>query len=355
MQSVKFKSVNNEVQFFEEVKKEVADYFTTHGLRQTGNTEMMVKSVLWVLLWMGSWWSVILFKDNFWLAFSIGLFHMVCHLMIAFNIAHDANHGALSSNARINQLAGYMIEFLGCNRRMWVIGHNQEHHSFVNIYGNDNNIDGYKLLRLCPQEKWLSHHKYQWLYAPFVYGLATLNYATFRDLKMIYRYVTAARIKISWSFMAEFIAFKAFYYLYVFVIPVFVFDVSFSLVLSYFLVGQFVIGLFMVLTFLMPHLIENTSYPLPENGTIQQNWAVHVINTTGDFSADSRVMQWFAGGINLHIAHHLFPRICHVHYHRITPIIKSVSERYGIQYRQMPTFLDALKSHFSLLKTLSRP
>lgn len=355
MQPVKFKSRESEVLFFDELKKEVSGYFSANGISQLANAEMVVKCVLWTVLWAGSWYSVILFKDQFWLAFSIGFFHMICHLMIAFNIAHDANHSALSSNKKVNSLAGYMIEFLGVNKQMWMMGHNQEHHSYINIHEHDTNIDGYKLLRLCPEEKWLKHHKYQWLYAPFVYALATLNYATFRDLKMMYRYVKTDRIKVSGQFLAEFFAFKAFYYTYMFIIPIFVFDVSFGLILSYFLVGHFVIGLFMVLTFLMPHLIEDTSYPLPVEGAIQHNWAVHVINTTGDFSANSRIMQWLAGGINLHIAHHLFPRICHVHYHRITPIIKSVAAKHGITYRQMPSFYAALKSHFGLLKTLSRP
>jgi linoleoyl-CoA desaturase len=355
MSAIKFKSTQPELSFFDDVRENVASYFTTNNISSKGNAEMIFKCIFWMLFWGASWYAVILFKDIFWLAFAMGLLHMFAHLMIAFNVTHDANHFAMFKNRNVNNFFGYFIELLGSNKRLWMLAHNQEHHTFINIHQHDNNIDGYKLLRLCPHDKWRTHHKWQWLYAPLVYGLSTLNYATFRDFKMLFKYFQNSKLRISPVLVLELIVFKVFYYAYMFAIPVFVFGVSFKLILLYFLVGHFINGLVLVLIFLTGHLTENTTYPLPVNDSVQQSWAVHVINTTGDYAAKTKLMQWFVGGINLHVAHHLFPKICHVHYKNISPIIKAAAVRHGYQYREIPTFWDALKSHFVLLKELSRP
>jgi linoleoyl-CoA desaturase len=354
MERIKFRTNTVGSSFSEDVKKEVAAYFTTNKISQFANKEMLIKVFVWLSLWVVTWSCVILFKDFFWLAVLMGVLHMSTHLMIAFNIAHDANHAALFKSRGLNVFFGYFMEMIGCNRNLWMITHNQEHHTFINIHKYDNNIDGYKVLRLTPEDKWYSIHRFQWLYATIVYGLSTLNYATFRDLKMIYRYVVNKQVKINLSFVVEFVFFKIIYYSYLFIIPLFVFDVSFSILLTYFIVGHFLNGIALVFVFLTGHLTEDASFPKVENAGIENNWAVHVIQTTGDYSPDSKIFRWFIGSLNLHVAHHLFPKICHVHYNKITPIIKSVAAKHGYSYIEMPSFNAALISHYKLLVKLGK-
>lgn len=348
MAHIKFKSTKEKTIFFEELKKRINGYFTENEIDYFGNKEMITKSIIWLSLWGISWVGIIFYKNFFWVAFSIGIIHMFSHLMIAFNIIHDANHNAMFKSKKLNTYFGYLIELLGSNRNLWMKSHNHEHHSYVNVHKHDNNIDGYGLLRLCPHDKWLPHHKYQWLYAPLVYGLSTINYATFRDIKQIIN----SDKKHSLKFYLEFAFFKIFYYSYLFLIPIFVFGVSFKLILAYFLVGHLVNGLILAIIFIIGHLTEETSFPDVEDSVINENWAVHVVNTTGDYATNTPFLQWLVGGINMHVAHHLFPKICHVHYIHISPIIKEVAEKHGLTYREIPTFNNALKSHFQLLKDL---
>ncbi len=124
--------------------------------------------------------------------------------------------------------------------------------------------------------------------------------------------------------------------------------------MTYFLLGQFLNGITLVFVFLTGHLTEDTNFPVPEDGNIENNWAVHVVETTSDYSPKSRVLSWFTGCLNLHVAHHLFPKVCHVHYKHITPIIKSVAFKHGLEYREMPSFRYAVGSHFKLLKELGK-
>lgn len=354
MEKVKFKSTPEENAFFEETRTAVANYFKENNISPLGNSEMFAKTIFWLLFWAFSWYSVIIFKDNFWVAFGIGLAFMFTHVMIAFNLMHDANHDAVFKSHKANLYFSYLIELVGCNRKLWTISHNKEHHTFLNVYQQDSNIEGYKILRLTPEEKHLNYHKYQWLYATFIYALVTLNYATIKDIKMLFRYVKEDKITITPRFLLEFIFFKILYFSYIFLIPIFVFGVSFKLIFLYWLIGHFMIGIFLALIFVTGHLTETVFYPKVVNGEVHTNWAVNVVKTTGDYSRNS-ILEWFVGGINIHVAHHLFPKICHVHYKKIAPIIKESAIKHGLAYREIPSFWTAMRSHFSLLKALGRP
>ena len=354
MEKVKFKSTPAENAFFEDARSSVANYFKDNNISPLGNTEMLIKTLFWLGLWAATWWGVIVYKDNFWLAFGIGLVFIFTHVMIAFNMMHDANHDAVFKSKKANLYFSSLIELVGCNRKLWTISHNKEHHTFLNVYQQDSNIEGYKILRLTPEEELRPYHRYQWLYGIFIYALVTLNYATVKDIKMLFRYVKEGKLQITFGYLVEFIFFKVLYYTYVFLIPIFVFGVSFKLVFLYWLIGHFMIGIFLALIFVTGHLVETVFYPKVEDNFVNINWAVNVVKTTGDYSTDS-MLEWFVGGINLHVAHHLFPRINHVHYKKISPIIKEAAKRHGLQYREIPSFWTAMRSHFMLLKALGRP
>ena len=59
---------------------------------------------------------------------------------IGLNVMHDANHGAFSSNKRVNAVIGKVLDLVGGNSAMWKIQHNVLHHSFT-IEGLDEDID----------------------------------------------------------------------------------------------------------------------------------------------------------------------------------------------------------------------
>ena len=48
--------------------------------------------------------------------------------------------------------------------------------------------------------------------------------------------------------------------------------------------------------------------------------------------------------------HHLFPKICHVHYPAISPIVKATAEEFSVPYLDNTTFREALNSHLVTLK-----
>lgn len=50
------------------------------------------------------------------------------------------------------------------------------------------------------------------------------------------------------------------------------------------------------------------------------------------------------GGLNYQIEHHLFPRICHVHYPTIAPVVKEFCDEKNIPYVHFPTIADNLNA-----------
>ncbi|MDA1120447.1 MAG: fatty acid desaturase, partial [Bacteroidetes bacterium] len=61
---------------------------------------------------------------------------------------------------------------------------------------------------------------------------------------------------------------------------------------------------------------------------------------------------WFYGGLNLHVIHHLAPRICHTHYRALTAEIRPIAEKYGVTYKANNTIFDAIKEHYLHLRNL---
>ncbi len=353
MEKVKFAS-GNKSQLLSLMKQRIDQYFKTNNISQYANAAMKFKIALWLSLWLISIVALYFTSGNAWLTFFVGFFHMFTHVMIAFNIAHDANHGALSPNAKTNRLFAYSLDLIGSNSELWRFSHNQQHHTFVNIDGHDGSVEGYKLFRFCPAAPRYWYHRYQHLYAPVIYGISTINYVTGKDFKLLKQYVqtNGGKDAANIGFMARLIAWKLFYFGYLIILPIFVFKLSIPAVIAFFLSGHILDGSLLAFIFQTGHITNGTSYPEVENNQIDKNWAVHIVETTGDYAAKSFWMQWFCGAINIHVIHHLFPKICHTHYRKLAPLIKRAAQDLGIEYKEFPTFYDAVASHFNELKML---
>lgn len=109
----------------------------------------------------------------------------------------------------------------------------------------------------------------------------------------------------------------------------------------------------MSVIFQMAHVVEGTEQPLPDEiGIIHHDWLVHQLRTTADFAPRNIILNWYVGGLNFQVEHHLFSNICHIHYRKIAPIVQQTALEFGIVYNVKPTFLKALKSHVKRLKEL---
>jgi linoleoyl-CoA desaturase len=100
------------------------------------------------------------------------------------------------------------------------------------------------------------------------------------------------------------------------------------------------------------HFAEETAFPIVNaKGELPHGWAYHALATSLDWSPESPLANFFAGGANAHAAHHLFPNVAHVHYPAITRIIADEAARHGIPYNRT-TLPGMLTSHLRFLRRM---
>ena len=118
----------------------------------------------------------------------------------------------------------------------------------------------------------------------------------------------------------------------------------------------FLVGFILSVVFQLAHCVEDAGFPeVPrETDRAPHGWAVHQVETTIDFAPRNALLTWYLGGLNFQIEHHLFPRICHVHYPAIAPVVQSVCAAFGIRYRCHPSLVSAMSSHWRWLRRMGR-
>jgi len=84
-----------------------------------------------------------------------------------------------------------------------------------------------------------------------------------------------------------------------------------------------------------------------------QEWAVHQVEHALDYAVSSTFWLHFSVGLNLQVVHHLFPQVAWCHYKALCPIIAEVSQKFGVRHNTVPTFSDAVRSHFTHLVSVN--
>jgi linoleoyl-CoA desaturase len=64
-------------------------------------------------------------------------------------------------------------------------------------------------------------------------------------------------------------------------------------------------------------------------------------------------VNWFCGGLNTHVVHHLFPSVNHIHYYNLTRIIKETASEYDFPYKNYSP-IRVFTEHLYFLKKLGR-
>jgi len=155
--------------------------------------------------------------------------------------------------------------------------------------------------------------------------------------------------------LSELIVSKILYGVYILVIPIVFLPVAWWWILIMFFIMHFICGFTLTIIFQSAHVVTSSDYPLPDKeGILPDSWAIHQMLTTADFSPNSRIFSWYIGGLNYQIEHHLFPNICHVHYRKLSHIVKETAREFGIPYNVQPNFIRAVWSHGKMLKHLGR-
>jgi len=339
------------------LRKRVRAYFKEKDISKHANTNMVLKTVVMLSMYFVPYLLVMFgVITNPWLitlAWVITGFGMAG---IGMAVVHDANHGSYSKSKTVNYMLGRVVNLIGAYAPTWKIQHNVLHHTYTNVQDFDEDVSpATSLLRFTPNDTYRGIHRFQFIYAWFFYSLMSLMWVTVSDVEQIFRYKKMGLTKGQnfTGLIFELAISKLVYYGYMVVLPILVLNIPWWSVILLLILKHLIAGFTLAVVFILAHVLPDTSFPKPTADlTIENNWAIHQMETTSNFAPKSRILSWFLGGLNYQIEHHLFPNICHVHYKKLSKIVRQTAKEFDVPYYCERTFLTAVRSHKRMLQKL---
>ncbi|MCX4241913.1 fatty acid desaturase family protein [Paraliomyxa miuraensis] len=342
--------------FHRQLVARVDDHFERTGLPRDGGSAIVRKTLV-LLATLGAGYFALLLGDLGWPGLVVAA--LVAGIAVAglgMAVMHDGSHGAYASSARGNLLAARVLDFLGCSSYVWKVKHVHVHHTYPNIEGADDDIALEPLARFAPGQPHHAAHRFQHLYMFFLYGFVIMKWWIIDDFKQL------ARGRIGRQPLAAprgeeaavFWSFKIIHGIWAVLIPGLV--VGWLPTLAFYVISQYTAGLILSLVFQLAHSVEEAEFLDPEasDGKLELDFARLQLATTVDFAPRSRWLSWYVGGLNFQAIHHLFPRVSHVHYPALAPIVSQVCAEHGVEYKVRDSALSLLRSHYRWLRRMGR-
>jgi linoleoyl-CoA desaturase len=340
-------------EFFAELKHRVAAYLEQEGVSGRDAPAMYLKTAIIMSWLLGSYLGLLLWAHNalqiILLSISLGL----AMTGVGFSIQHDGNHGGYSKHNWINQLMALSLDLIGGSSYVWHWKHNVIHHTYSNIAHVDSDLDVGFFARLSPDHRRLSIHRFQHFYVWALYALLPFKWIFVDDYQNLLtgKIGTQKFPRPSPQMLAVTLAMKAVNLFLAILLPLWFHPVG--LVVLGFCVASVTLGIILAVVFQMAHCHERAEFPLPDaNHRMSAEWATHQVATTVDFARENALLTWWLGGLNFQVEHHLFPKVCHVHYRAISKIVEATCREYGLLFRSHDTLGEALSAHARWLRRM---
>ncbi|MBE8725628.1 fatty acid desaturase family protein [Flavobacterium hungaricum] len=344
------------MKFFRTLNSRVNNYFKENNLKKTGNWKLHLKAVILFAVFLTPYFLILTLPMPFWVMLLLSIVIGIGMAGVGMNVMHDGNHGSYSTKNWINKFMGGTIYVLAGNVYNWQVQHNVLHHTYTNIPGHDEDLDAGRIIRFTEHAEWHSFHRFQHYYSVFLYGLLTFNWAITTDFKQMRNYLKRKLSygepkspKILWTTL---VITKMIYISIWIVLPMAI-GITWWKVLLGFFVMHYTAGLILSVVFQLAHVVDHTENPTPnELGEMDNTWAIHQLFTTTNFAPKNPIVNWYTGGLNHQIEHHIFPNISHIHYGKIAKIVKETAKECNLPYYEYKTMGSAIVAHFKHLREL---
>jgi len=355
VEALKFRGASD---FRREVTARVEVYLADNGLPTRDLAAMYRKTAIVVAWWLGSYLLILLTGLPWWGNALLWVSFGMAAAGVGFTVMHDANHSGYSNSTRLNDLMSWSGEIIGLSSFIWRQQHNVWHHTYTNISGLDEGLEADGTMRWSPYDEWRPIYKLQHIYWPVIYALSAASLVLVRNYKVYFtgtngrtfRYPTMSRSDKLVFWTGRLINLAIYFLLPLIFLPWWQALIGVAL-------GMLTAGLIMATVLQLAHVMATVEFPEPagEPPYVAGEWAIHQVESTINFAPDNRLLNWYVGGLNYQIEHHLFPRMCHINYPKIAPIVKQACREFGVTYRVYPTFSEALTEHVSSLRWLGQP
>ena len=357
---IRYASSDSPQQIYKQIRERADTYFKNHKLNKHATYFMAVKALILCALIVTGYYSltqISTFSD------ALGAFFLLtfASLILSINLGHDAAHHAVTGNQRVDDWIFQTIFALqGLSGYVWQIRHNYSHHVLPNVKEHDSDMEITSLVLLEPvAEKAQWYHRYQHIYASFLYCFVSFHLLFIQDFKFFTMQEQAnlyfERIPtIEWVKM---LSFKILYFSLAFGLPMYFGELALWQVVAAWALVHAVVSVFVAYTFFISHHVTELDY-VDSGAThdlVSDSWIHHQISTTIDFEPNNPFAHFLFGGFNLHVAHHVFPEVSHEHYPALTRLIREVLAENGCSdwYKSF-SFTEGCASHLRHLKNIAQ-
>ncbi len=343
--------------FRKAVIQRVNDYMKQENIQARDLPAMYGKTVIMFAWWIGSFVLLYFTKLPFWAMVPLWVSFGLATAGIGFNVMHDANHDGYSSHPRVNKVLGWSVELIGMSSFIWRQQHNVWHHTYTNITGLDEGLEAEGAMRWSPHDVWKPFFRFQHWYWPVIYAMSAMSLLLVRNFKVYFTGMNGATFEYPVMKRSDKIVFwisRAINVLLYFAIP-FAMLPWWQAAIG-FVITTVTAGFVLATILQLAHVMDTVDFPEPIGDPlhIENEWAIHEVQTTINFAPGNKLVNWYVGGLNFQIEHHLFPQVCHLNYPAIAPIVEQMCTEYGIKYKSYVTFREALRDHVRTLRWLGQ-
>jgi linoleoyl-CoA desaturase len=353
---IKFRDTGSDA-FTRTLRKRVNAYLRDQGGNRLADWRILFKLFLYGMFAALCYAALMSGAYGAWSSLALAIGYGVCVLLVGVNIGHDGAHGVLTGRQAVDRFLQIVsFAFIGVDGYLWRMRHNGSHHVFPNVNGCDADIDQNPFLRLSPNHPRRSYQRFQHLYAPVVYFLVSLHSIFFQDFQYLAKRHLANMHYIRhplWAWCSFCLA-KIVYFTMSLLLPLLLLPFAWWQIVIGFVVVNGIMSIIFVFLLIGTHFAEQAEFPaLDAEGHLPGNATLHAFSTSVDWNPDSRLANFISGGANAHVAHHLFPRISHIHYIPVTRIIRETAAEFGVRHN-VTSFPGLVASHFAFLRRMAR-
>jgi len=225
------------------------------------------------------------------------------------------------------------MDLIGASGFMWQMEHQVAHHMDPNETGKDNDCSiGSPILRFSSGEKRRWWHKYQHITTLLIVCLGMPRWVFFEFPTLSTGEIGSVKFHIRTRQKVQFYLFKFAYLARSVVLPLYLHGVS--ALLTWF-ISLCAIGYYMEMIFIVNHIQTGLDPPRDKHWSIKQCYA------TSNWGSGSVFWNWFSGGLNHQIEHHLFPSLSQYLFPYVAPIVIQTCQEFNIPYYHFNTFPQA--------------
>jgi len=346
--------------FVRELRKRVDAYFEQTGKSKRDCWQMYLKTAVIIGWFLATYVALVFFASAWYVVLPLAVVLGLAVACIGFNIQHDGGHKAYSDKQWVNRMMALSLDFMGGSSYLWDWKHNAIHHTYPNIHGHDDDIEISFLGRLSPHQRHYSFHRFQKYYLWVLYGFLAIKWHLIDDFFQLFKSKIGSH-KIprpKGKDLAVFIMGKIVFFSMAFFIPMMFHP--WYIVVGVYMLAAFVSGVVLAVVFQLAHCVEGAQFPAPVvmpdgHERMSNNFFVHQLETTVDFARTSWLACFFLGGLNFQVEHHLFHKICHIHYPALSKVVEETCREFGVTYSVHKSFTSALAAHYRWLVTMGKP